>query len=94
MPFKVKGPWSNPQIYPDIEGILQNPEQAFKTLDNLLQGQAGLTGLDTKALTDTIGKKTIKNVTKEIDKVVGEEGTKQLEDLGKNLLGDLFKKKN
>ncbi|MEM8647251.1 MAG: AsmA family protein, partial [Pseudomonadota bacterium] len=30
VPFKVEGPWGDPKIYPDIEGILQNPEAAFQ----------------------------------------------------------------
>ena len=39
-----------------------------------------------------VKKKTIEKVTKEIDKVVGEEGTKQLEELGGGLSKNLFKK--
>lgn len=91
VPFKIKGPWSNPQIYPDIEGILQNPEAAFKTLDNLLQNQAGLKNVKTKEIVKKIEKKTIKKVTKELDKVLGEDKTKELEGLGKGLLKGLFK---
>ncbi len=91
IPFKVKGPWSNPQIYPDIEGILQNPDAAFKTLDGILQGQTGLKNVQTKELVNKIEKKTIKKVTKELDKALGEEKTKELEDLGKGLLKNLFK---
>lgn len=91
VPFKIKGPWSNPQIYPDIEGILQNPEAAFKTLDGILQGQAGLKNVKTKELVNKIEKKTVKKVTKEVEKVLGEEKTKELEDLGKGLLKNLFK---
>ena len=91
VPFKIKGPWSNPQIYPDIEGILQNPEAAFKTLDNILQGQAGLKNVNTKDLVKKIDKKAVKKVTKELDKVLGEEQSKELQDLGKGLLKGLFK---
>lgn len=35
IPVIIKGPWSNPQIYPDIEGILQNPEAAYKALKDV-----------------------------------------------------------
>src|SRR5690606_31406008 len=30
IPVSIKGSWSNPRIYPDIEGILQNPEAAYR----------------------------------------------------------------
>ncbi len=92
VPFKVEGPWANPKIYPDIEGILQNPEAAFQAFNKLLGGKNGIKGLDSKALEKVVKKKTIEKVTKEIDKVVGEEGTKQLEELGGGLLKNLFKK--
>jgi AsmA protein len=38
IPVIIKGPWSNPQIYPDIEGILQNPEAAYKAIKNVGKG--------------------------------------------------------
>jgi AsmA protein len=38
IPVIIKGPWSNPQIYPDIEGILQNPEAAYKAIKGLGKG--------------------------------------------------------
>ena len=38
--------------------------------------------------------KTVKKVTKEVEKVLGEDTTKQLEDIGGGLLKGLFKKKN
>src|SRR5690606_13577134 len=31
----IKGPCSNPQIYPDIEVIMQNPEAAYKALKDV-----------------------------------------------------------
>lgn len=92
VPFKVEGPWANPKIYPDIEGILQNPEQAFQAFNKLLGGKNGIKGLDAKSLEKVVKKKTIKKVTKEIDKVLGEDGSKQLEELGGGLLKNLFKK--
>ncbi len=92
VPFKVKGPWSNPQIYPDIKGILQNPDAAFKTLDGILQGQGGLKNVKTKEVVKKIEKKAVKKVRKQLDKVLGEQGGKEVEDLGKSLLKGLFKK--
>ncbi|MGI9465023.1 MAG: AsmA family protein, partial [Aestuariivirgaceae bacterium] len=42
VPIIIKGPWSNPKIYPDIEGILQNPEAAFNALAKLTKAGAGI----------------------------------------------------
>ncbi|WP_417771642.1 AsmA family protein [Stappia sp.] len=33
VPVIVRGPWARPQIYPDIQGILENPQAALKQLD-------------------------------------------------------------
>ena len=33
VPIIIKGPWANPSIYPDIEGILKNPAKALKQLN-------------------------------------------------------------
>lgn len=93
VPFKVEGPWADPKIYPDIEGILQNPEQAFQAFNKLLGGKNGIKGLDAKSLEKVVKDKTVKKVTKEVEKVLGEDSTKQLEELGGGLLKDLFKKK-
>lgn len=35
VPVIVRGSWTKPQIYPDIEGILKNPEAAYKKLDQI-----------------------------------------------------------
>jgi len=32
VPIVIEGPWSDPRIYPDIAGILNNPEAAYKQL--------------------------------------------------------------
>ncbi len=32
VPVLVKGPWTKPEIYPDIQGILENPEAAYQQL--------------------------------------------------------------
>ncbi|PLX37652.1 MAG: hypothetical protein C0606_05040 [Hyphomicrobiales bacterium] len=45
VPIIIEGPWANPKIYPDIEGILSNPQAAFSKLKSLggglLDGDAG-----------------------------------------------------
>lgn len=44
VPIIISGPWNNPNIYPDIAGILTNPEAAFKQLQGiggLVPGPAG-----------------------------------------------------
>lgn len=35
VPVVVRGPWAKPQIYPDIKGILENPQAAYKQLESL-----------------------------------------------------------
>jgi AsmA protein len=42
VPVVIKGSWSNPQIYPDIAGILENPAAAFDKLKTLGGGLIGL----------------------------------------------------
>ena len=36
-PLLVKGPWQNPKIYPDIAGILKNPEAALQQFQKLMR---------------------------------------------------------
>jgi AsmA protein len=44
VPVVVKGPWDNPQIYPDVADILQNPEAAYSKLRELGKGLFGMFG--------------------------------------------------
>jgi AsmA protein len=44
VPVMVAGPWSKPSIYPDIEGILQNPVAAYEQLNRLGGGLVSLPG--------------------------------------------------
>lgn len=48
VPVMVEGPWSAPRIYPDMAGILDNPDAAFAKLREMGQGLFG---------TDLFGKK-------------------------------------
>jgi AsmA protein len=40
----ISGPWANPSIYPDIEGILTDPVAAYEQLDRLGGGLVSLPG--------------------------------------------------
>jgi AsmA protein len=35
VPIVIQGPWDNPRIYPDIKGILENPEAAYQQLQSM-----------------------------------------------------------
>ena len=35
IPVIIKGPWDNPSIYPDVQGILENPTAIYEKLKNL-----------------------------------------------------------
>ncbi len=37
VPLLVKGPWQNPKIYPDVAGILKNPEAALQQFQKLMR---------------------------------------------------------
>ena len=99
VPVIIKGPWSNPKIYPDIEGILQNPEAAFNALAKLTKAGAGV---DLEKGVEKLKKKTLqkveKKVKKKLKKVLGEEATdilgdsaeQSLEEQGGTLLKNLL----
>ncbi|WP_170984185.1 AsmA family protein [Rhodoligotrophos defluvii] len=42
VPIVVKGPWSRPKIYPDIEGVMKDPQAAYKQFKGLVQATRGL----------------------------------------------------
>ncbi|MGH6749922.1 MAG: AsmA family protein [Methyloceanibacter sp.] len=44
VPIMIAGPWSKPAIYPDIAGILQNPQAAYEQLNKLSGGLVSLKG--------------------------------------------------
>ena len=48
IPVMIEGPWAEPKIYPDMAGMLDNPDAAYaklKEMGNGLFGQGGLGGL-------------------------------------------------
>jgi len=42
VPVVVQGPWGSPRIYPEVAGILDNPEAAYAKLRELGQGLFGM----------------------------------------------------
>jgi len=75
IPVIVKGPWSSPSIRPDLKGLLQNPEQAKKTLKKL-----------GKALKKTKPKDILKNLLGGNEQQPGDNGGDNVGGLLKNLL--------
>ena len=62
IPVMIEGPWAAPRIYPDMAGILDNPDAAYAKLRELGQGLFGTdpdnktgNGLAGKALGETLG---------------------------------------
>lgn len=84
VPVIVTGRWSNPKVYPDVAGILENPDAAFKTLNqlDLIKGD-----IKVEAAGKTLGSMA----RQELQKALGDEGAKEVEDAGKSLLKQLFK---
>ncbi len=93
VPIIIKGPWSNPKIYPDIEGILNNPQAAFDKLNKLISKGGSV---DLKKTGKKITKKVEDKVVKKLEDTLGTEvDKKQLKKTGKKLLKGLFgSKKN
>jgi len=84
VPIIIKGSWDKPKIYPDIEGILQNPQAAFDKLSKLI-GKGG----------DIDLKKASKKIEKKVSDALGEKlgadvDKKELKETGKKLLEGLF----
>jgi len=75
IPVIVKGPWSSPSIRPDLKGLLQNPEQAKKTLKKL-----------GKALKKTKPKDLLKNLLGGNEQQPADNGGVDAGGLLKNLL--------
>ena len=87
VPIKIKGPWSNPEIYPDIAGILENPEEALKQLKavgNVDPSQLGLTADNVLSGDD----ETIDDVQEKAQQAI--EDTLNADDGGAGLLRDVL----
>ena len=60
IPVVVDGPWAEPRIYPDMAGILDNPDAAYAKLKEMGKGLfgpgGGLSGLGGSGQADQLGK--------------------------------------
>ncbi len=61
VPVIIAGPWAKPSIYPDIAGILQNPQAAYEQLNKLGGGLVALKGGGALGSTGSIGGGLIQN---------------------------------
>lgn len=108
VPIVVEGNWNDPRIYPDIKGILENPEAAYKQLEktggeliSILKGKKEpsqeLVDQANKVIEQATGGRTQIDVEKVIEgKVDDEEVLKAVEEgfgLPQGLLGNVFGKK-
>jgi AsmA protein len=75
VPVVVAGPWAAPRIYPDIEGVLKDPQSAFDTLGKL--------GVNIEGAS--------RSLRGEAEKLLGKDGARQAEEIGGKVLKDLLK---
>ncbi|WP_422378732.1 AsmA family protein [Roseibium sp.] len=105
VPIVIEGNWNDPRIYPDIKGILENPEAAYKQLEktggeliSILKGDKApsqeLVDQANKVIEQATGGRTQIDVEKVIEgKVDDEEVLKAVEEgfgLPQGLLGNVF----
>ncbi len=85
VPVIVKGPWASPQVYPDVQGILENPQAALDALNRL--------GVPTGTVNvEAVGNDLKARAKNEAAKVLGDQGAEQAEKLGGSLLKNLLGK--
>jgi uncharacterized protein involved in outer membrane biogenesis len=92
VPIAVTGPWAAPRIYPDIAGILENPEAAYNTLRKLV-GEGMTASLKEKG--QKIQQQVKDKVSDEIGKALngdaaGKEASDVIEQQGQKLLKGLL----
>ena len=85
VPLLLKGPWQNPKIYPDVAGILKNPQAALQKLQQLMRsfgGRKPAAKLEkaqdkvkekVKAQRQKVEQKVQRKVEKQLEKVLGKE---------------------
>ena len=92
VPIIVKGPWANPKIYPDIAGILENPQAAYDTLRKLV-GEGNTASIEEagKAIKNKVKDKVSDQIGKALgNDEAGQEAGKMLDEQGQKLLKGLF----
>jgi AsmA protein len=55
IPVVLSGPWSSPKIYPEIQGVLDNPEAAYAKLREMGKGLFGPDGAGLNNLLGNLG---------------------------------------
>lgn len=99
VPVIIKGPWSDPKIYPDIKGILSNPQAAYDSLKKMgggLLGGGALGAVSGKGIDGILGGKggkggnALDQATKSLglDSLTGQSGNKKKRGKGKNAGGN------
>src|SRR5262249_34196092 len=86
VPVVVRGTWSDPQIYPDVAGILDNPEAAFARLKTMGGALFGL--LDQQ---NPGGRKKVDDVIKSLDQMLRGDGGGQPPGNRKNQVRDVIR---
>ena len=108
VPLLVRGPWRNPKIYPDIAGILQNPQAAMRKFQDLMRlmgaKKPGLKKAATKAKdaakkqakkAQGKARKTLeKNLKKALGDKKGGKAAAKVEKKARKLMRGLLRKKN
>lgn len=94
VPIIVKGAWASPKIYPDIAGILENPQAAYDTLRKLVgEGTTASIEKAGAAVKAKVKDKVADEIGKALgDDAAGEEAGRVIEDQGQKLLKGLFGK--
>ena len=100
VPVIVKGPWDNPKIYPDIEGILKDPEAAYEKLKGLIGKLKGRNAAETlgkardkaTAAVKKQQEKLEKKAQDELGKAIGDENAQKAVKKGKKKAKKLLRK--
>ena len=92
VPVIVKGPWANPKIYPDVQGILENPQAALDALNKL---GVSTGDINVEAAGNELKEQAKGKVSKAIEDqargVVGDDAARALGEQGAGKAEKLFK---
>ena len=98
VPVIIRGPWDNPKIYPDVEGILKDPDKAFKTIQGLMKaGPAGFLKAMEKARRKAgsaarVNEEKLKGkASRELGKVIGEDKAQKAVEKGSRKMRKLLR---
>lgn len=92
VPVIIKGPWANPKVYPDVQGILENPQAALDALSKL---GVSTGNINVEAAGNELKEQAKGKVSKAIEDqardVVGDEAAEALGEQGAGKAEKLFK---